>query len=1356
MSANAALKGYRTQFLYSLYHILKQEENGLTYKPEGIEDLDVVDANNNIIQVVQVKNLANGVSLSDILTNERTSFLKRYITLKDQFPETEPILVSYSKINKELAESIANKNFTDKDKAIIKKYHLKESDWKIIKQKLLLIEVKEDSIYEETITLLKVKYPTIDPKVTIEILLHWLTFTAEKSLEVTVRKIHDKIEEIATYLTERIAIQHQLGIFIKPINDIRQILHDPFTLKNEFYAGVNARYEHILNDLDVIRENALEEVKISFSKSNVVIIHGASGQGKSTLVYRYAKNASPDTLTYEVSIQNDYIQTAQAIQSIISITKGLNAPVLFIINTIPNSVEWIKVVREFSSVSNIKFLISIREEDWIKAISAGVEFLHTDMELLFDKDEAKEIYKRLNEKITDYKHTDFEEAWIHFGEKGPLLEFVYTITQGNTLETRLKAQVNNLIKESLQYSENDIIELLRLVCLADNYDGRINILKLTMFREANHVIQRLQNEYLIKIDKTSQNLTGLHGVRSQILLKYLFDEHVNKQEIYFDRCIRTIDENYLHNFLLNVFYDKKLSPESLIENISQNDELTWGFYGALVKSLLWVGIRDYIDENRLLFDKAYDSFGDAWFVLLDFYHTESMNPTTYFTTNEFIPEEKRKIAIGFNSSLTPKKVVFKYLVTLTNKDCLPEITPNNKMELQALSEILFWMAHIRQGKELSFITEDFVKSVFENYNSETVASFILSCHNYSFDLYQLCLKNIDIYLKKLKIEFNVPILNITEGEIFAHYLEVGDNDKNSSVHKRSRKILETLRRAFPDKKKYNVQGHGHKLKSVAIPYDESYKAVSIENLPLEELVSINSIKRLLYEYDKRPNNWIEYNLFISNWKHKVHEKLIEFIKALTVFYNGNPNYQLLGNYISRFRDNQPSNSITTPKTIHDKFGIFNHVRDLYKLNQGDTDVYGKDIKEEKLYTKYEKFIGAFSEYRNAIDNFERKIIEALYNRLKCIVDPKHEINEEMERIAIVNCNNTLKSLPKFYELEKEIFEKYLTIENNTTVDQLYLAICGFKLFQNGKVSKINTLNYTHTKLDKIKNDLTLKFRNIHKKVAKNSVYKIKFQQDAQTRNLPVIFIDAQEPLMTLQGVNNAYNFIKEIVGCSEYTSLKQLILETNYEKFVIVPLIQGQTLNHKRFEFPLYLFRDKNYEDLELHNFIVMETDINIKEQFNISDWAESIHKVEVAQTSLANYCNMQILVEHMADLSFFQPNTLDETGEHLVSLHIQSIGNQITPLFQGILDWLNKVIEEFPLDYGNLNEMEQGYCNAIIGIKNNIFPFLKGDEVNYKVTLELSHFPDWAIKLHNCMDYFGILYYILCGKYIKDREKKN
>jgi ABC-type bacteriocin/lantibiotic exporter with double-glycine peptidase domain len=55
------------------------------------------------------------------------------------------------------------------------------------------------------------------------------------------------------------------------------------SLSHEFYRGISARYEHILAAVDQPRLIKLKVIAQKFREYRVVIVHGASGQGKTTL-----------------------------------------------------------------------------------------------------------------------------------------------------------------------------------------------------------------------------------------------------------------------------------------------------------------------------------------------------------------------------------------------------------------------------------------------------------------------------------------------------------------------------------------------------------------------------------------------------------------------------------------------------------------------------------------------------------------------------------------------------------------------------------------------------------------------------------------------------------------------------------------------------------------------------------------------------------------------------------------------------------------------------------------------------------------------------------------------------------------
>ncbi|MCX2429625.1 hypothetical protein [Pedobacter sp. GR22-10] len=94
MSAISALMGCRTQFLYSLYFILSNQDKNYYFRLEGIEDLDILDDNNDLLFAIQVKNLSKTLSLSDFLSDKKTSFLMRFIeNYRTSIPVLFPLVI---------------------------------------------------------------------------------------------------------------------------------------------------------------------------------------------------------------------------------------------------------------------------------------------------------------------------------------------------------------------------------------------------------------------------------------------------------------------------------------------------------------------------------------------------------------------------------------------------------------------------------------------------------------------------------------------------------------------------------------------------------------------------------------------------------------------------------------------------------------------------------------------------------------------------------------------------------------------------------------------------------------------------------------------------------------------------------------------------------------------------------------------------------------------------------------------------------------------------------------------------------------------------------------------------------------
>ena len=91
----------------------------------------------------------------------------------------------------------------------------------------------------------------------------------------------------------------------------------------------------------------------------------------------------------------------------------------------------------------------IRDEDYNITPISGKAIKYDVIELELSKAEAEQIYNPLTIGCPHSSHRTFEEAWQSFGGDGPLIEFVYLLTNNQTLTKRLQNQIDFLLQEGL-------------------------------------------------------------------------------------------------------------------------------------------------------------------------------------------------------------------------------------------------------------------------------------------------------------------------------------------------------------------------------------------------------------------------------------------------------------------------------------------------------------------------------------------------------------------------------------------------------------------------------------------------------------------------------------------------------------------------------------------------------------------------------------------------------------------------------------------------------------------------------------------------------------------------------------------
>src|SRR5690606_33764584 len=161
--------------------------------------------------------------------------------------------------------------------------------------------------------------------------------------------------------------------------------------------------------------------------------------------------------------------------------------------------------------------------------------------------------------------------WRGYGGEGPLLEFVYFVTQNQTLKDRIEIQVQTL-QDRARLGEIVANErhLLRLVAVASAYAERLDLQTLVQhlkLNEPKRTLELYEREYLIRISESNATVAGLHAVRSSIMLNSCLDDVLLKWESVAHECLPLLVEADLEIFLMYAFSRRRGEVAALIEGL---------------------------------------------------------------------------------------------------------------------------------------------------------------------------------------------------------------------------------------------------------------------------------------------------------------------------------------------------------------------------------------------------------------------------------------------------------------------------------------------------------------------------------------------------------------------------------------------------------------------------------------------------------------------------------------------------------------------------------------------------------------------------------------------------------------------
>lgn len=1279
--ATPAYRGYRLQALYVMNRILTSDDY-LIFTPEGIEDLSVTEGGKTI-EIVQVKSY-DGLVLSDLGPSKANSFFHRVIpSLKNRDDNLDVSIVNFGQIGPEL---LGAWNGEEKHQESVRK-KLKENGFEDNEinsffDGVHLLRFDEVKLQKEVDDRIRELLPGVDSQHVFDILQTWLYDLSENRSSVSQSELIEKIQKVGKFLNDRIQYHSEWFTNITPLKAGNLTAEHENRLRDEFYAGVSTRYEHILAGLDFLRPSKMDEIKQGFATGNIVIVHGASGQGKSTLAFRYLHENYPEQLRYQIHMIEDRSHALKVTRALSGYAEALGTKIVVYFDVNPRDQGWAELLSQLAEHPYIQILVTVREEDFNRAnISFATQFVDVSLELY--KAEAAQLYQRAQHKNFAVDFLSFENAWDEFGgEGGPLLEFVYLLTQTKTLFQRLDEQVNRLKREVRDKNLSpDELELLKLVSIVTAYEGKVDLQKLIpqlQLPEPSTTLKYFEKEYLLRVSANQQFLEALHPIRSNILVELLVDPDIDSWVDLIEKAIVITPENDWEIFLLKTYVNhQKIFNELILVTKNLSPE-SWVGVASVMRCLLWVGIKIYIEKNRKVIDRAKNVMGKElfWMVMdLNFIDSKAEYLDRWWEAlGDVIPQEKRDEIIKIREEQSPKEEVYKLAANWLSEQNAPNVQPQEWRDWQVASEVLYWASRFQLGEKIShwLHTESIVIGL-EVLDLQDFSKVLFSIFNCVSFRYQEVIENIGGDLKlRLAREFKVFVLDEQENALTLHFIAYPEETQNlneesilkNKIHNETMLRVEMVRKLFPGFEYYGSKGYGHKIPGLEILSDETIKNIPVYRLPPEWPVKLNSLAAGVIKNEMRLDTWDEYLNQVLEIRQFNVRNLELLCQRINRFFQKTKVENFLDIHPFSTQDWEKGAALLSdlpklPKASTDPWGIGQPEGDSKIGNEEDEHSKTSLSKARSpiLQKKYRDYLDAERDCLFKLSTFYGQSQHVMVLNIRCGKEPENSPQQlaviaELTEKGVVLQNRFLSKINIWeayehlisYQLEfrklfrEKIEPEILTALENKERDVFERLLWTWFIFvDNPRTSLSNSKKQI---LQRVANTYEGILFKIEKTIASSQFNfgntRI-LNKNLDWESFPAVWIqlDVKSSLKLGKKLDELLYALRSDFGTSQYGDYLYSLIEAKLRYVVIVPTVQGKSVDAKAYPLrtTLVFMQDHKIEE-KPYLYAPQELQEDTLASLGVCKWDfENIREINDLETSYSILMVKLTLIAQLAEL---------------------------------------------------------------------------------------------------------------------------
>ena len=389
----------------------------------------------------------------------------------------------------------------------------------------------------------------------------------------------------------------------------------PTDAPDDFADGRGTRPGHIAADLDVERPTWSRRIAEVLGTSRLCVVRAPSGQGKSTIALRFARDHWDPQATLSLNACATPADASRVIDYLRA-RADLGVPTTLLVDGADARLQRWPEVAAAARDRGIPVLATVRVEDWRRfAASSAVDLgPHRDardtpagplddvavVEPDLGLDEARALYRRLQALGRVHPTVpSAEDAYERIDRPALLMEYVYLLTHGELLRHRLGGQI-----QTLQRAKDDAhLDVLRLATFAHTCGVPLPVAALFDHRpeDPQRVLSQLDGEYVRRKDG---DLSELHRVRSEHLTTLLHDGGLPPADTA-RRVLPLLPDARLAPFVAGAFRYPGLDRDALFPHLARLAvERGPATAAAIADGLFESGERDYGDAVAPSFDRA--------------------------------------------------------------------------------------------------------------------------------------------------------------------------------------------------------------------------------------------------------------------------------------------------------------------------------------------------------------------------------------------------------------------------------------------------------------------------------------------------------------------------------------------------------------------------------------------------------------------------------------------------------------------------------------------------------------------------------------------------------------------------------